>query len=107
MANNTIIGNFLGGLILTRNGAVIRNWKFILYIFLLILLYITFHYEVRDTMLEEVRNEEILSDLKNEYANKMSLELQLSKRGAIEERLIELKSDLVPPQIPPRTISKD
>lgn len=107
MGNWSIIGNILGGQILIRKGGIAKHWKMILFIFVLSIVYISFHFEVKNTMIEEVRNEEILKDLKNEYLNKMSLELQLSKRGEIEKRLKEFDSKLIPPPVPPTPISKD
>ena len=107
MAKGTLIGNILGGQILVRDGGLIKHWKFVLYVFVLIIIYVSFRFEVRDTMMEEVKNEEILKDLRAEYSNKMTRMLQLSKRGEIEKRLSEHNSKLVPPPYPPTIISED
>ena len=72
MAKGSLIGNILGGQILVRGGGLIKHWKFVLYVFLLVILYISFRFEVRDTMMEEVQNEETLKDLRAEYSNKMT-----------------------------------
>ena len=107
MAKGSLIGNILGGQILVRGGGLIKHWKFVLYVFLLVILYISFRFEVRDTMMEEVQNEETLKDLRAEYSNKMTRMLQLSKRGEIETKLSSHNSPLVPPKYPPTIISKD
>lgn len=107
MAKGSLIGNILGGQILVRGGGLIKHWKFVLYVFVLMILYVSFRFEVRDTMMEEVKNEETLKDLRAEYSNKMTRMLQLSKRGEIEEKLSRHGSELIPPQYPPVIISKD
>ncbi len=107
MAKGTLIGNILGGQILVRGGGLIKHWKFVLYVFILVIMYISFRFEVRDTMMEEVKNEETLKDLRAEYSNKMTLMLQLSKRGEIMKKLSDHHSDLIPPNHPPTIISKD
>ena len=107
MAKGSLIGNILGGQILVRGGGLIKHWKFVLYVFLLVILYISFRFEMRDTMMEEVQNEETLKDLRAEYSNKMTRMLQLSKRGEIEAKLSSNNSRLVPPKYPPTIISKD
>lgn len=107
MAKGSLIGNILGGQILVRGGGLFKHWKFVLYVFLLTILYVSFHFEVRDTMMTEVRNEEILKDLRAEYSNKMTNFLQLSQRGEIEKKLKQKKSTLVPPMYPPVIISED
>lgn len=106
MAKGSFLGNFLGGQILVRGGGLIRHWKFILYIFILVILYVAFRFEVRDTMMQEMKNEEILKELRAEYSNKMTRVLQLSKRGEIEEKLELHGSQLVPPSHPPVIISE-
>lgn len=107
MARGSLIGNILGGQILVRGGGLIKHWKFVLYVFVLVLLYVTFRFEIRETMLTEVKNEEILKDLRDEYSNKTTLFLQLSKRGAVEQKLKENNSRLIPPQYPPVIISQE
>jgi hypothetical protein len=107
MAKGSLIANILGGQILVRGGGLMKHWKFVLYVFVLIIIYVSFRFEVRDTMMEEVKNEEMLKDLRAEYSNKMTRMLQLSKRGEIEKRLSEHNSKLVPPPYPPTIISED
>ena len=107
MAKGSLIGNILGGQILVRDGGLIKHWKFVLYLFLLILLYVSYRFEVRDTMMQEVKNEEILKDLRSEHSDKLTRSLQLSKRGEIEKKLSQHQSDLKNPKYPPTLISKD
>lgn len=95
--------NILGGQFLTMK-IIIRNWKFILYSFLLVLLYISIHFGIRNTMQKSAINEEIIKNLRSEYMEKYSSILYQSKREEIEELLNAKNSDLVPPSVPPTRI---
>lgn len=95
--------NILGGQFLTRK-IITRNWKFILYIFLLVLIYISIHFGIRNTMQKSAVNEEIIKDLRSEYMEKYSSVLYQSKRAEIEELLNAKNSELIPPAVPPARI---
>lgn len=107
MAKVSIFSSLLGGQILVRHGGLWRHWKFILYLFFLAIIYISFRFMVKDTMLKEVKNEEILQELRFEHTNKMTDILSLSKRGEVERMLKEHNSTLVPPEYPPLIISEE
>ena len=64
-----ILENVLGGQILARRGLT-KNWKFIIYIFILVLVYISIHFWTRNTMQRIARNEETLRNLRSEYLGK-------------------------------------
>lgn len=99
-----ILENVLGGQILTKR-SVIRNWKFILYIFLLVLLYISIHFWTRNTTQTISRNEDTLRNLRSEYLGKYTRLLYTGKRGEIEKLLKENGlEELMPPDTPPTRI---
>lgn len=99
-----ILGNILGGQILA-NGYIIRHWKFILYIFLLVLVYISIHFQSRNTMQRLTSNEETLRNLRSEYMGKYTRLLYTGKRGEIEKLLEKNGLELVPPDTPPTRIT--
>lgn len=100
----SIFASIIGGQILLRRGGLVKHWKFVLYVFFLVVLCISIHFGVKDTMLAEVNNQEIIKDLKVEYIGKNAKLLYMSKRGEVEKMLLEKKSTLVAPTLPPTTI---
>lgn len=101
-----ILGNILGGQILA-NGYIIRHWKFILYIFLLVLVYISIHFQSRNTMQRITSNEETLRNLRSEYMGKYTRLLYTGKRGEIEKLLEKNGLELMPPDTPPTRITPE
>ncbi len=99
--SKNIFANLFGGQILLLRGGIVRYWKLLLYIFVLIILYISIHYGVRDTMRTMARNQDELRNLKAEYTGKQSRLLHLSQRGEIEKMLQEKNSTLKAPKVPP------
>lgn len=107
MAKKNIIGNIFSGQILLLRGGLAKNWKFVIYIFVLVIIYISVHFSVNETMKLEARNAETIKNLKSEYTGKYARLLYLSKRGEVERMLKEEGSTLVPPKYPPRIVTKD
>lgn len=103
----TTLQNVLGGQILVRNSRMARHWKLVLYIFFLMLLYISFHYGVRHTKERIVENEDLIRYMRSEYIMKYTSILNMSKRGEIEMLLKKNGSDLVPPENPPTMLSDE
>lgn len=101
-----IVRNILGGQILA-NGNIIRHWKLILYIFLLVLLYISMHFQSRNTMQRMTANEETLRNLRSEYMGKYTRLLYTGKRGEIEQLLERNGLELLPPDTPPTRITQE
>lgn len=101
-----ILENILGGQILAK-GNLTRHWKFILYVFVLILLYISLHFWTRNTMQRIARNEDTLRDLRSEYMGKYTRLLYLGKRGEIEKLLEENGLELYPPENPPTILKME
>lgn len=99
-----ILENVLGGQILAKR-SITKNWKFVLYIFILILVYISIHFWTRNTMQRIARNEETLRNLRSEYMGKYTRLLYTGKRGEIEQLLEENGLELLPPDTPPTRIN--
>ncbi len=99
-----ILENVLGGQILARRGLT-KNWKFIIYIFILVLVYISIHFWTRNTMQRIARNEETLRNLRSEYLGKYTRLLYSGKRGEIEQLLEQNGLELLPPDTPPTRIN--
>ena len=101
-----IARDVLGGQFLTSK-FIMRNWILILYIFVLILFYISIHMGMRSTMVRYEANEETIKNLRSEYLTKYNSILYQSKRSEIEELLDNSESRLVPPSVPPTIIELD
>ena len=99
-----ILENVLGGQVLARRGLT-KNWKFIIYIFILVLVYISIHFWTRNTMQRIARNEETRRNLRAEYMGKYTRLLYTGKRGEIEQLLEENGLELLPPDTPPTRIN--
>ncbi len=99
----SITGDILGGQFLSRQ-KITAQWLFILYIFLLILLYITINLGVEKTQLTQRRNQRELKNLKADYTSKAAKLQYQSKRGEVEQRLITLGSALQKPEHPARLV---
>ena len=95
-----IIENILGGQILAK-GSFIRHWRFILYIFALVILYISIHFGIRNTMQRMIQNEETLRNLRSEYMGKYTRLLYTGKRSEIEQLLKDNSLNLTDPRTPP------
>ncbi len=99
-----ILENVLGGQVLARRGLT-KNWKFIIYIFILVIVYISIHFWTRNTMQRIARNEETLRNLRSEYLGKYTRLLYSGKRGEIEQLLEQNGLELLPPDTPPTRIN--
>lgn len=93
----------MGGQILLRSG-ILQHAKFVLYVFALIILYISINFGIERSLLIERRNQKELKHLKADYTSKSSKLLYQSKRAEIEARLLEQNSNLVKPIEPPGRI---
>lgn len=99
-----ILENVLGGQILAKS-SLTKNWRFIIYIFILVLVYISIHFWTRNTMQRIARNEETLRNLRSEYLGKYTRLLYSGKRGEIEQLLEQNGLELLPPDTPPTRIN--
>jgi high-affinity K+ transport system ATPase subunit B len=103
MAKRNWLSEFMGGQILLQSG-IAHQSKFVLYIFILILLYITINFGIEKSLLTERRNQKELKNLKADYTSKSSKLLYQSKRVEIEKQLLEHNSRLMKPTEPPGRI---
>jgi hypothetical protein len=101
-----VIENVLGGQVLAKSSFT-RHWRFILYIFALVILYISIHFGIRNTMQRMAGNEETLRNLRSEYMGKYNRLLHTGKRGEIEHLLESNSLDLTSPQTPPTRIKME
>lgn len=99
-----ILENVLGGQILAKS-SLTKNWRFIIHIFILVLVYISIHFWTRNTMQRIARNEETLRNLRSEYLGKYTRLLYSGKRGEIEQLLEQNGLELLPPDTPPTRIN--
>ncbi len=93
----------LGGQVLAKSSFT-RHWRFILYIFALVILYISIHFGIRNTMQRMTRNEETLRNMRSEYMGKYNRLLHTGKRGEIEQLLERNSLDLQSPETPPARV---
>ena len=91
--------NILGGQFLLNLG-VTKRWFFALYIFILIIIYITLNLRVADTNIKIRRNQVALKNLKADYTSKSAKLQYQSRQGEIERRLSATGSDVKRPEHP-------
>lgn len=94
--------DILGAQILSRLRAV--EQYFILYLFVLVLVFISISLGVEKTQMAIRRNQKELKNLKADYTAKAAKLQYLSKRNEVEQRLIEQKSELHRPVDPAKAV---
>ena len=94
--------DILGGQILSRLKTV--DQYFIIYLFCLVIAFITFTLSVESTQLTMRRNQRELKNLKADYTAKAARLQYLSKRNEVEIRLIQQQSNLEKPKDPAKTV---
>ncbi len=93
--------DILGGQILSKSRI---NQYFILYVFALIIIFISINLGVEKTQLTMRRNQRELKNLKADYTAKAARLQYLSKRNEVEQRLTILDSKLKRPQDPAQEV---
>ena len=83
-----------------------RDIWFVLYIFLIIILYISVNLGVEKTQITIRKNQLELKNLKAEYTGKTARLQSLSKRGEVKERLEKQNSSLINPVSPPIVLER-
>lgn len=101
-----IISTLFGGRTLLK-GVFSKHLNFILYIFLLLILYISMNNAVEKTLLANYRLENELQLLHAEYTRKSADLMQLSQQQEIEKQLRARGSDLKAPDNPPAWIKSE
>lgn len=105
--SRNILSDILGGQVLVMKGGLIRHWKFVLFVFALVIFYISLNFWMRNTKQRIVSNNETIRDMRSEYMGKYAEILNLGKRGEIE-KLIEKESlELIPPVTPPARVKME
>ena len=94
--------DILGGQILSRLRTV--DQYFILYLFALVIAFISINLGVEKTQLTMRRNQRELKNLKADYTAKAARLQYLSKRNEVEVRLIQQQSRLEKPKDPAKTV---
>ncbi len=94
--------DILGGQILSKMKMV--DQYFILYVFALVLLFISINLGVEKTQLTMRRNQRELKNLKADYTAKAARLQYLSKRNEVEQRLISQDSKLKRPSDPAKEV---
>ena len=93
--------DILGGQILSKSKV---DQYFILYVFALILAFISINLGVEKTQLTMRRNQRELKNLKADYTVKAARLQYLSKRNEVEERLKKHNSSLYKPVTPAKAV---
>ncbi len=96
--SNILGGQFLSQMNLKRHGV------FILYIFILIIAYITINFNVEATLVKQRNNQLELKNLKSNYTSKVARLQDQSKQGTVEQRLIATESKVEKPKTPARLV---
>ena len=95
-----LVQNLLGGQGLAGGGFA-RHWKFILYIFALVILYISIHFGIRNTMQRMISNEDTLRNLRSENMGRSTGLWYTGKRGEIGRLRKDNSRDRTAPVKPP------
>lgn len=99
MSRFSVRNDLLGGQFLSKS-KMTGQWLFILYLFLLILLYITINLGVQKTQLAQSKNLRDLKNLKADYTSKAAKLQNQSSREQIKTKLQENGSTLKSPVHP-------
>ena len=94
--------DILGGQILNRLKTV--DQYFIIYLFVLVIGFISINLAVEKTQMTMRRNQRELKNLKADYTAKAARLQYLSKRNEVEERLKQHNSPLQKPAAPAKTV---
>ena len=84
-----------------------RQLRFIFFVFALIIVYISLHYAVDQTLVEGRRLERELKSLRAEYATCTAELMFLSKREEVSKRLSAFGSKVQAPVTPPKRVKKE
>ncbi len=93
-----------GGQFLSRM-RMTGQWMFILYLFVLVIIYISINLGVARTQLTQRRNQRELKNLKADYTSKMAKLQYSSKQGEIELRLKDMGSKVQKPAKPAKLVA--
>lgn len=100
------------GLVYILNGQVIkdlmsRHGRFLAFLFLLALIYISMLFGIKGTKRDIEKNEKTIKELRSEYLGKYTKLQYQSRRGEIEKNLQRASSQVKAPTTPPVIIIID
>lgn len=98
-ASDVFGGQFLSRMRMTG------QWVFILYLFILVIIYISINLGVAKTQLTQRRNQRELKNLKADYTSKTARLQYSSKQGEIEIKLKALGSKVQKPEKPAKLVA--
>ena len=81
-----------------------RQLRFIFFLFALVIVYISLHYAVSQTLVERRRLEREIKNLHAEYITCTAELMYLSKREEVSKRLAQFGSKVHAPTVPPKRI---
>ncbi len=93
------LNEILGGHLLASSG-ILNNIRYIIFVFILIILYISLNFAIEDRLKTERANQRELKHLKSEYISKSAKLQNFSKKLEVDKRLRELNSKLREPSSP-------
>jgi len=86
------------------NSIIEHQLRFILFVFALVIIYISLHYAVGQTFVERRKLERELKNLHAEYTTCTAEYMFLSKREEVSKHLVRLGSRVHAPTVPPKRI---
>lgn len=98
-----LTSDILGGQFLSRMNLQ-KHGFFILYLFALVIAYITINFNVEATLVKQRNNQLELKNLKSNYTSKVARLQDQSKQGTVEQRLIATESKVAKPKTPARLV---
>jgi len=101
-----IISNVLGGEPVLKN-LVERQLWFIFFLFALVIVYISLHYAVGQTLVEGRKLEKELKGLRAEYITFKADLMFLSRQDEVSRHLTEIGSKIHAPLVPPKRIKME
>jgi hypothetical protein len=103
MAKKNWMNARLGGQRLLNSG-ILQHTRYVLYIFFLVIVYISINFGMERSLLIERKNHRELKHLKADYTSKSAKLQYQSKREEVEKRLASLNSTLKAPVNPPERV---
>ena len=96
----------LSGDFLIEKG-VDRQLGFVAYVFVLVILFITWNLSVEARLSKVQDNEKVIKELRISYQQRTLELVGMNNRTKIDRMLVECKSDLHSPKVPPKRISSE
>ncbi len=100
----TIIRSVFSGNVLLSD-VITKQWRYLLFLVGLAIIYIAFHYMMADTVRQVRRTEREVKNLQAEYATKSSELMRMSKQSEVSRMLRERGiTTVAAPKAPPKRI---